>query len=40
VAQYPNLLVGSLTIGRPRPLKRPLVALLASLLVGAVLVVP
>ena len=40
VAQYPNLLVGSLTIGQASAAEATLVALLASLLVGAVLVVP
>jgi cytochrome d ubiquinol oxidase subunit II len=40
VAQYPNLLVASLTIGQASATEATLVALLASLLVGAVLVVP
>jgi cytochrome d ubiquinol oxidase subunit II len=40
VAQYPNLLVGSLTIGQASAAEATMVALLASLLVGAVLVVP
>jgi cytochrome d ubiquinol oxidase subunit II len=40
VAQYPNLLVGSLTIEQASAAEATLVALLASLLVGAVLVIP
>ena len=40
VAQYPNLLVGSLTIGQASALESTQIALLISLLVGAVLVVP
>lgn len=40
VAQYPNLLVGSFTIRQASAAEATLVALLASLLVGAVLVVP
>jgi cytochrome d ubiquinol oxidase subunit II len=40
VAQYPNLLVGSLTIGQAAAAEATLGALLASLLVGAVIVVP
>jgi cytochrome bd ubiquinol oxidase subunit II len=40
VAQYPNLLVGSLTSGQASAAEATLVALLAALLVGAVLVVP
>jgi cytochrome d ubiquinol oxidase subunit II len=39
-AQYPSLLVGSLTIGQASAADATLVALLVSLLVGAVLVVP
>jgi|GEM_PF-5091559 len=40
VAQYPYLLVGSLTVGQASALEPTLVALLISLLVGAVLVIP
>ena len=40
VAQYPDLLVGSLTVAQASALEATLVALLISLLVGAVLVVP
>lgn len=40
VAQYPSLLVGSLTVGQASAGDATLVALLASLLVGALLVVP
>ena len=39
-AQYPNLLVGSLTIEQGAAAEATLVALLASLLVGAILVIP
>jgi cytochrome d ubiquinol oxidase subunit II len=40
VAQYPDLLVGSLTVRQASALEATLMALLISLLVGAVLVVP
>lgn len=40
VAQYPYLLVGSLTVGQASALDATLVALLMSLLIGAVLVIP
>ncbi len=40
VAQYPSLLVGSLTIGQASAGEATLAALLASLLVGAILVIP
>ena len=40
VAQYPYLLVGSLTVGQASALEPTLVALLISLLIGAVLVIP
>ena len=40
VAQYPYLLIGSLTVGQASALNATLVALLISLLIGAVLVVP
>ncbi len=40
VAQYPHLLVGSLTIGQAAAGEATLVALLVSLVVGAILVVP
>lgn len=40
VAQYPDLLVGALTVAQASALEATLIALLISLLVGAVLVVP
>ena len=40
VAQYPYLLVGSLTVGQAAALEATLIALLVSLIIGAFLVVP